>query len=59
MNAIATAGGFTYRANESWVFIKPSDGSKERKERLNDLLSVAPAIRSASLSGFSDRRRPP
>jgi polysaccharide biosynthesis/export protein VpsN len=42
MNAIATAGGFTYRANQSYVFVKPSDGSTERKERLNDLLSVAP-----------------
>jgi protein involved in polysaccharide export with SLBB domain len=42
MNAIATAGGFTYRANHAYVFIKPSDGSTERKVRLNDQLLVAP-----------------
>ena len=42
MNAIATAGGFTYRANQKYVFVKPADGAQERKERLNDQLLVAP-----------------
>jgi protein involved in polysaccharide export with SLBB domain len=42
MNAIATAGGFTYRANQKFVFIKPSDGSSEHKVRLNDQLLLAP-----------------
>jgi protein involved in polysaccharide export with SLBB domain len=42
MNAIATAGGFTYRANQKYAFIKPSDGAEEHKVRLNDQLMLAP-----------------
>jgi protein involved in polysaccharide export with SLBB domain len=42
MNAIATAGGFTYRANQKFAFIKPSDGAEEHKVRLNDQLMLAP-----------------
>jgi protein involved in polysaccharide export with SLBB domain len=42
MNAIATAGGFTYRANQKYAFIKPSNGAAEHKVRLNDQLLLAP-----------------
>jgi polysaccharide export outer membrane protein len=42
INAIATAGGFTYRANQRYVFVKSAGGETEHKEPLNDKLSVAP-----------------
>ncbi len=42
MNAIATAGGFTYRANQKFAFIKPSSGDQEHKVQLNDQLLLAP-----------------
>lgn len=41
-NAVATAGGFTYRANQKKVFIKRADDSKERDYRLTDTTPVAP-----------------
>ena len=42
VNTVATAGGFTYRANQKFAFIKPSDGVDEHKVRLNDQLLLAP-----------------
>jgi protein involved in polysaccharide export with SLBB domain len=42
MNAIATAGGFTYRANHNYVFIKLSNEPAEHKVRLNDALQLSP-----------------
>jgi polysaccharide export outer membrane protein len=42
MNAIATAGGFTYRANTHDVFIKKPNETVEHKVRLNDTLKLAP-----------------
>jgi polysaccharide biosynthesis/export protein VpsN len=42
MNAIATAGGFTYRANSHDVFIKKANETVEHKVRLNDALQIAP-----------------
>jgi polysaccharide export outer membrane protein len=41
-NAVATAGGFTYRANEKKVFIKRVDADKEKAYPLTDLTPVAP-----------------
>jgi polysaccharide export outer membrane protein len=41
-NAVATAGGFTYRANEKRVFIKRADAPKEEEFRLTDTTPVAP-----------------
>ena len=32
MNAVATAGGFTYRANRRYVFIRPEGGEESRVE---------------------------
>jgi protein involved in polysaccharide export with SLBB domain len=42
MNAIATAGGFTYRANEHDVFIKRANETVEHKVHLNDTLELSP-----------------
>ena len=42
MNAIATAGGFTYRANNHDVFIKKPNETAEHKVRLNDALELSP-----------------
>jgi protein involved in polysaccharide export with SLBB domain len=42
MNAIATAGGFTYRANNHDVFIKKANDTAEHKVRLNDALELSP-----------------
>jgi polysaccharide export outer membrane protein len=42
MNAVATAGGFTYRANMKRVFIKRADDDKERAYQLKDTTPVAP-----------------
>jgi polysaccharide export outer membrane protein len=42
MNAIATAGGFTYRANSHDVFIKKANDTAEHKVRLNDTLALSP-----------------
>jgi polysaccharide export outer membrane protein len=42
MNAVATAGGFTYRANTHSVFIKGGAGSLERKTPLVSTTPVHP-----------------
>jgi polysaccharide export outer membrane protein len=42
MNAIATAGGFTYRANNHDVFIKKPNETAEHKVRLNGTLELSP-----------------
>lgn len=41
-NAVATAGGFTYRANQRQVFIKHRNETQERKVRMNASLPVQP-----------------
>lgn len=42
MNAVATAGGFTYRANQKKVFIKRQDSDKEEEFSLDPTTKVAP-----------------
>ena len=42
LNAVATAGGFTYRANTKKVFIKRAESSTEEKYPLNSQTPVAP-----------------
>lgn len=42
MNAVATAGGFTYRANQKKVFIKRADDTKEQSYPLTGTTPVAP-----------------
>ena len=42
LNAVATAGGFTYRANKKFVFLKRVSDPKEQKVRLTPELSLAP-----------------
>jgi protein involved in polysaccharide export with SLBB domain len=42
MEAVATAGGFTYRANEKTIFIREEDGGGEQKTRLTSLTEVQP-----------------
>lgn len=42
MNAVATAGGFTYRANKRRVFIKRADETKEHAFPLTGATPVAP-----------------
>lgn len=42
LNAVATAGGFTYRANEGRVYIKHASESEERAYRLNNSTPVLP-----------------
>jgi polysaccharide export outer membrane protein len=42
MNAIAAAGGFTYRANSHQVFIKKVNETSEHKVRLDGVLRLAP-----------------
>lgn len=42
MNAVATAGGFTYRANQKRVFIKRQDTNKEEEFPLDGNTPVAP-----------------
>jgi polysaccharide export outer membrane protein len=42
LNAVATANGFTYRANTRKVFIKRADASTEEKFPLNSQTPVAP-----------------
>jgi protein involved in polysaccharide export with SLBB domain len=41
-NAVATAGGFTYRANQRQVYIKHRNETQERKVRMNASLPVQP-----------------
>lgn len=42
LNAVATANGFTYRANTKRVFIKRADSSEEQEFPLSSTLLVAP-----------------
>lgn len=42
LNAVATAGGFTYRANEGRVFIKRAGSNSEEAFRLTTRTTVAP-----------------
>jgi protein involved in polysaccharide export with SLBB domain len=42
MNAVATAEGFTYRANTRRVFIKRADSDREQEFPLNSITPVAP-----------------
>lgn len=42
LNAVATANGFTYRANTKRVFIKRADSTAEEKYPLNSQTPVAP-----------------
>lgn len=42
MNAVATAGGFTYRANRGKVYIKRAGDLSERSHKLTSDLSVLP-----------------
>ena len=42
LNAVATANGFTYRANTKRVFIKRADSKAEEKYPLNSQTPVAP-----------------
>ena len=41
-NAVATAGGFTYRANTRQVFVKHRDEAAERRVKMNASLPVQP-----------------
>lgn len=42
LNAVATAGGFTYRANRRRVFIRHANEAEERPYRLNTTTPVSP-----------------
>ena len=42
LNAVATANGFTYRANDKKVFIKRADANQEQEFPLTSQLLVAP-----------------
>lgn len=42
LNAVATANGFTYRANKGRVYIKRADGQKEEEYPLTGTTKVAP-----------------
>jgi protein involved in polysaccharide export with SLBB domain len=42
MSAVATAGGFTYRANESYIFIKHENESTETKTKVTASTEVHP-----------------
>jgi protein involved in polysaccharide export with SLBB domain len=42
MEAVATAGGFTYRANEKTVFIKQQDRQEEERVRITTSTEVHP-----------------
>lgn len=42
LNAIATAGGFTYRADRKFIFIKRADGSREQRVRLTSDVMLSP-----------------
>lgn len=42
LNAVATAGGFTYRANESVILIKSADDSEEYRVKLDPGTKVLP-----------------
>lgn len=42
LNAVATAQGFTYRADDDWVFIKHANEDAERRYRLTTTTPVQP-----------------
>jgi polysaccharide export outer membrane protein len=42
MNAVATAGGFTYRANQKSVYIKHATDQRETKTRLTATMEISP-----------------
>jgi protein involved in polysaccharide export with SLBB domain len=42
MNAIATAGGFTYRANHKYIFVKKANETTEHKVPLTDETQIGP-----------------
>ena len=42
MNAVATAGGFTYRAESDEVFIRHTGDAQEQKQKLTDTTPVFP-----------------
>jgi len=42
LNAVATANGFTYRANTKRVFIKRADSPQEQEYPLTSMTAVAP-----------------
>lgn len=42
MNAIATAGGFTYRANHKYIFVKKANETTEHKVPLTDEVQLDP-----------------
>jgi polysaccharide export outer membrane protein len=42
MNAIATAGGFTYRANHKYIFVKKANETTEHKVPLTDEVKLDP-----------------
>lgn len=42
MNAVATAGGFTYRANKRSVFVRSGEGGEERKVQLTPSTKLEP-----------------
>ena len=42
IDAVATAGGFTYRANSKYVLLKHAHDSRELKTRLTDELKIEP-----------------
>jgi len=42
LNAVATANGFTYRANQKRVFIKRADSTQEQEYPLTSVVPVAP-----------------
>ena len=42
LNAVATAGGFTYRANENFILIKSADDSEEYRVKLEPGTKVLP-----------------
>lgn len=42
LNAIATAGGFTYRANENVILIKAADDAQEYRVRLDPSTQILP-----------------
>ena len=42
LNAVATAGGFTYRANQKYIFIKRANDAVEHKMRLTQEMQLSP-----------------
>lgn len=42
MNAVATAGGFTYRANETYIHIRGADDQQESRVKLDPTTKVLP-----------------